>query len=78
MAKAQKVGNGEWAYRSGCIIYVPVPDRYIGNFAWNVCGACGRAFSRKEAKQSIDSLLRQAKVILDSEERSPVHGKGRA
>lgn len=78
MAKATKVSDGEWEYRRGYIVYLPVPDRYIGNWAWNVCGACGRAFGRKEAKEAIDSVLRQAKAILDSEERSPVHGKGRA
>lgn len=76
MAKAQKVGDGEWAYRGGHIVHSPIPSRYIGDWLWSICGVSGRAFGRRAAKEEIDSILARAKAILDNEERSPVHGKG--
>ncbi len=79
MAKTTKVSDGRWEYRGGFIEHFPGggPPRQ-GNWRWGVCGASGWRHDKADAKTAIDSVLARAKAILDSEERSPVHGKGRA
>ena len=78
MAKARKISDQDWEYRGGNIFRFPGPGNGFGNWNWSVCGVSGWSRTRSDAKAKIDSILSQAKAILDSEERSPVHGKGRA
>jgi len=68
MTKATKIRDREWSYRGGFIEHL---GRRTGmrsaSWRWAVCGAGGWCASKDDAKKQIDSVLRQAQAILESE-----------
>ncbi len=67
MHKAKAIGYHQWSYRGGVVEHVRPFVGRSNNWAWQVCGASGWVNTKAQAKAKIDSLLEQAKEILDGE-----------
>ena len=68
--KAKKINEKQWSYRHGLIEFYGRGDfgaHRRTSWRWDCCGVGGFAATKKEAKEKIDRLLRQAHSILESE-----------
>jgi hypothetical protein len=67
MHRAKQTSFRNWSYRGGSIEHASVFVGRSNNWAWQVCGVSGWVNNKAQAKAKIDSLLAQAKEILEGE-----------